>query len=672
MSKHTYFILLFTFFISSICHAQITSLHEDFSTCNGILPAGWQQYSVTGSDTWTCTAAGYTNKAVYMNGYSGANYNVNEDWLISPLLDLSAFSSPNLAFWNRTKFNGSAIEIKVSSNYIGSGNPNVATWNNLSIALAAINSDIWYYSSNINLTVYKSQPFYIAIKYISSNVDASLWRIDDMEVYENALSLSKKFINVGECGVGDVSSSKSFQFTMNGLNGSLVLNAPYPFELSKDNVNFATQLSYNNNASGINQTVYARIKPLIADKVYRDSIQFVYNGNNIKTTQYILGTSLPNDQTLRVFNWNMRWFGEPSWCNCDTALAKNNAIQIMKDANADVYCLQEFVNVAQLNFITQQLGAQFSSIVSPYGSGASNPASGFYSTCQKLAYIYNTNKIQNLGSFGLLASTYPADTTVNSAYYCFSSGRFPFIMKAKLLLANGNNDTVFFANIHAKASGTQSDYDRRACATSKMTDSLNTLFPNNQVIVIGDFNDFIEGTNVVGNVLSPYKYLLDNGFTGITLPSKYVGQSTYVGSSDFIIDNIVCKNNMMNKYVDSSFFIFTETEKYINDYRNTTSDHYPCMSYFKYNFPNTIRDIQKENHIDFTIQNPSNNILKIHSNLNEKTSLTIFDMLGKIVYKNNINIQPNFEINIPILNKGIYFVMIKTNDKFGVEKWLVE
>ncbi len=673
MNKFFVVCFLFIAFFCIKSHAQITILNENFSTCTGTLPAGWGQYSVTGADTWKCTASGYADNGVYMNGYSGGGNNNNEDWLISPKMDLSSYAAPALFFRSRTKFTGDVIQVLVSNNYAGSGNPNAATWNALTVSLPAVNSDYWFSTENIDLTSYKNLPFYIACKY-TSNVNASaLWRLDDIRVYETALNLNKKFINTGQCAAGSHSAGNTFQFIMNGLTGILNIDAPTPFQVSKDNINFSSQVSYNAAASGIQQTVYTRISPAVTDKVYRDSISFTYNGNPVKEKQYILGTSLPDDKTLRVVNWNMRWFGEPSFCNCDTALARINAGNVLKDLNADIYCIQEIVSISQLSILTTALGPGYQYAVSPFCSGATYPGDASYAGGQKLAYIYNTNKIQNLGTFGLLASTYPADT---SAFYCFSSARFPFIMKAKLLLANAGSDTVIFVNIHGKASGTQADYDRRLCGAQKMTDSLNTLFPGNKVIVIGDYNDYLEGSFVAGNMNSPYKYLLDNGFTGITLPSKYPGQSTYTGSADHIIDNIACKPNMINQYADSSFFIFTETVKYIDDYSNTTSDHYPCMSYFKYTFPNAITEIsEKENKFTFNIHNPSSNELTIFCDHipAEEIKLTVYDLSGKTVYSSPIRLsQANTSIHTPVLTKGMYFVELKNNGMKGVEKWIIE
>lgn len=673
MKKFYLFFFISLFALCKKSQAQITVLQENFSTCAANLPVGWQQYSVVGTDSWKCTASGLVGNAVYMNGYSGGGNNANEDWLISPQLNLNSYATPHLSFWSRTKFSGNPIQVMVSNNYNGSGNPNVATWTTLSLTLPATNSDIWFLSENIDLTAYKAQPFYLAFKYTSTVNAAALWRIDEINLLESALNLQKKFVNVGQCSAGYYSSSNQFVFTMSGLNGSLDLTAPNPFQISKDNSTFTSQLSYNAAASGIPQTVYARINPTIANKVYRDSIQFSYNGNPVKGKQYILGTSLPDDHTLRVVNWNMRWFGEPTWCNCDTGLARLNATTILKDLAADVYCIQELVNVNQLNMLTAALGPNYQSVVSQFCSGATNAGSGFYPTCQKLAYIFNTNKVQNLGTFGLLSSTYPADTM---PYYCFSSGRFPFMMKAKLLLANAATDTILFANIHGKASTTQADYDRRLCAAEKMTDSLNVLFPNQKIMVIGDYNDYLEGSAVPGNINSPYKYLLDHGFTGISLPSKYPGQSTYFGSTNHIIDNIACRPNLFSKYIDSSFFIFTETGKYITDYSNTTSDHYPCMSYYQFVFPNAITDINfNESNLQFDIKNPSGHELTIFNPnaVLEDMQLTVYDVTGKIKYRNSIHFSmQNASLPLPFLSSGLYFVELRNKSQRGIQKWIVE
>jgi hypothetical protein len=673
MKKISYLIILFLLFNLYSSHAQVTSLHEDFTSCVGGIPTGWTKYSVTGSDTWSCTTVGYVGKAVQMSGYSGGGNNTNEDWLISPLVNLNTTLAPMLSFWSRTKYAGNFIQVLISYNYAGTGNPNSATWTALPVVLPTSNSDVWFLSGPINLTAYNSAPMYIAFKYTSTTVAAATWKIDDVNINNGTLIVSKKFMNVGQAGVGGNSTPVTFTFNMSAISTSFDVDVPAPFEISKNGINYSNTLNYTSAAGGVSQTVYVRISPTITDKVYRKKLTFSYNGNLMNESIQLLGTSLPDGKTLRVFNWNMRWFGDPSNCACDTNLARLNATKLLKEINADIYCLQEIVNVNQIASITAALGPNYSYVVSPFCSGVTSPASGFYASCQKLGYIYNTNKIDNLGTFGLLASTYPADT---SAYSCFSSGRFPFIFKAKLKLASGNADTVIFANIHAKASTTLSDYNRRVCGTQKMTDSLNALFPGKKVIVLGDFNDYLEGSAVTGQTVSPYQYLLNSGYTGITLPSMFVGQTTFVFSTDHIIDNVVASSALYPFYADSSCFIFTESESFIESYATTTSDHIPVMSYFKFNFPNGIKDAQLMNGLRyFNIVNPSSSNLEIYSDYftNQVCKLRIVDITGKLLFNKEIHFnQDYYKESISGIQTGLYWVEISNGQHRSVEKWLVK
>jgi endonuclease/exonuclease/phosphatase family metal-dependent hydrolase len=672
--KHIYIYLLLFISFSFNAFAQVGSLNEDFSTCNNSMPNGWLKYSVTGAESWQCTTYGYAGAAAQMSGFNGGNH-LNEDWLISPQLNLASYTTPLLSFWCRTRYSGAFIQLLVSTNYAGSGNPNSATWTTVPVTLPTTNSDVWFFTGQIDLTVYKNQPFYIAYKYISSTSAAATWRLDDIHVSEGTLSLSKKFVNAGECAAGWSSAANSFSFTMTTIANTLDIVAPSPFEVSKDGTNFSNTITYTSSASGIAQNVYIRISPSVPNKVYRNELSFMNNGNTINKAIQVLGTSLPDDKTLRVMNWNMRWFGSPSFCNCDTSLARINATQLMKDVDADLYCLQEVVSVSQLASICANLGPSYAYLASPFCSGATSPASQSYNDGQKLGYIYNTTKIENLGAFGLLSSTYPADT---SSYYCWSSGRFPYILKAKLKLASGNSDTVYFANIHAKASNTTSDYNRRVCAVEHMTDSLNSLFPSKKIVVLGDFNDYLDGTSVVGQSVSPYQYLLSNGFAGLTLPSLFAGQSTFVGSVDHMIDNVVYSNPMQPFKVDSSTFVFTESQNYISNYVSTTSDHFPVMSYFKFNFPNNLADISYGSNDGkmCTLVNPSQGNLIIstsNSEYSDKWSLMLTDLMGRIlVFKDIHMLNGRYVEDFSNYTDGMYIVHLQHDKHIESHKWIIQ
>lgn len=665
----------FGLFLSTTTQAQQNVLMEDFFTCVGnTLPAGWYKYSISGAQSWQCNTTGYAGNGMGISGYSNGN-NVNEDWLISPFLDLSSYTQPQLHFMSWNRFSGNAIQVMVSTNYVGLSSPPTATWISLNPKLPPENSQYWEGSGSLDLTPYKNQPMVLAFKYTSTAAAAATWRIDDAMVADGIFTYNKRLINTGGALAGTSSSASTLQFSMSHIKGLFEAFAPIPFEISKDGVNYAHYITYDSSYAGSQQTMFVRINPTVPDKVYRSLITFKANGKSLSDKIHLVGSSIPSYGSLQTFQWNMRWLGDPQNCNCDTTLSKNNAIQILKDARSDLYALQEVVSTQQLQQIKTALGPQYNAKFATTCSGAMSTSSPNFAGCQKLAFIYDTTKISSLGDFSLLASTYATDTSANSGYYCFSSGRFPYVLKAKLKLYNNVSDTVYIVNIHAKASSTTSDYNRRECAANKMKDSLNALFPGKKILILGDYNDYLEGTHVNGQTVSPYAGLLNSNFTGITLPSVYTGQTTFVGSTDHLIDNVVCSNSLLPKYIDSSCFIFTEPLEYIDNYLSTTSDHYPLISYWRFTFgqqPNEVQDFSSVER-DLLLQNPTLNQLVIHntSGVEQEAHIRIFDVTGKVIWQTKTRLQSDItRIDSGFLPNGLYTVLIETPKSRYHFKWL--
>ncbi|MBK7762141.1 MAG: choice-of-anchor J domain-containing protein [Bacteroidetes bacterium] len=669
-------VILILIFISLYTphQAQVNLYTEEFTNCITSLPNGWMQYSVIGTDSWQCTSSGFSGHAAYVNGYNGSNYNTNNDWLISPTFNISTSVFPVLSFKSRTAYNGNLIEVLVSNNYTGSGNPNAAIWQVLPASLPSIGSNVWTNSGAINLQAYKNLPIHIAFRYTSNTSAASSWRIDNIMIDDDNVNINKRFINIGQTESGTTSEIRSFQFTVNSMSSDFIVEVPTPFEISLDSINFNQQIQYTPSITGLQQTVYVRIHPVEADKVYRKPITFLLDGNILPQQISLLGTSLPNDKSLRIVTWNMHWFGDASSCNCDVGLAKTNAHTLMQNLDADIYCLQEVVDTTQLVSLCNLLGGNYAYAVSGFSSFALDTGDPSYASGQKLAYIYNKNKIENVGNFGLLLSTYVSDISSPTSYYCFSSGRYPLMMQAKLKSNTGQSDTLLIANIHAKANSDITSYERRQCAAERMTDSLNTLYPGKKVLVIGDFNDLLEGSSVSGMSVSPYQYMFNNGFEGITLPSKFPGQTTYPSSTNYLVDNVVGNSNVMNAYADSSCFIVTEVMDFIDDYITTSSDHLPVMSYFKFNFPNSIHEEAiRATDFSFTIQNPSSNTLQINLNNlhNKKLVLYVFDITGKTLYSEKLSSTSTSFYKSLAIQQGCYLVSIGDSTQQLIKKWLV-
>ncbi len=271
----------------------------------------------------------------------------------------------------------------------------------------------------------------------------------------------------------------------------------------------------------------------------------------------------------------------------------------------------------------------------------------------------------------MIDSNYPSYSGTGSPYNCFSSGRFPFVMKLKLNLPNNQTDTLILANIHGKASSTYSDYIRRECGARYMTDSLNALFPNKKIAVLGDYNDLLVGSGVSGQTISPYDYLLNNNFIGVTLPSLFVGQTSYLFSENYLIDNICLSNSLKSNYPDSSTFIFHDAQDIIDEYAYTTSDHLPVMTYFKLSYPLGMHS-NYESSIRYDMVNPSSGILQVNDLHKEDVEVLIYDIQGKKVFQHKYKSNSPIQENLSYLKTGLYIIRFK--DSYGEQskKWLIQ
>jgi hypothetical protein len=153
----------------------------------------WKTISVSGEEVWGFGATfgiGGTPCAM-MSGYASGASHANEDWLISPQLNMTNYTNEILLFQSATKYTGNVLEVKISTDYNGSGDPNSATWNDLQCTLSAGNF-AWTSSGIIDIEEYATTNAYIAYKYTSTDSESSTWELDDIKVYgETSTGINK-------------------------------------------------------------------------------------------------------------------------------------------------------------------------------------------------------------------------------------------------------------------------------------------------------------------------------------------------------------------------------------------------------------------------------------------------------------------------------------------------
>jgi hypothetical protein len=160
---------------------EVNIFDEEF---NGSL-GDFQTVSITGDQNWT--AASYKqDQYAKMSGHlssTGKNYN-NEDWLISPAINLSGFSDPNVQIeqainylhnqWNQTT-------VQISTDF--TGDITTATWTPVTISTLPTGSN-WTFvtSEKIDLSAYSGKTIHIAFKYVSDTNNAATWEVNWVKV----------------------------------------------------------------------------------------------------------------------------------------------------------------------------------------------------------------------------------------------------------------------------------------------------------------------------------------------------------------------------------------------------------------------------------------------------------------------------------------------------------
>ncbi len=175
--------------------AGIINNNYSFTNCaTTFLAEGWSQFSVTGAQTWACTTPGRTaapDNGIQMNAFVAANNNpLNEDWLFSPVFDLSAVSAPTLKFYSKGDFTGNSLQLKISNNYVAGTSPSSATWTNLTgnFPASVPAQGAWTLSDNIDLSVFNTAGITIAWVYINPlTTNSSRWTIDDVTIYPQVI-----------------------------------------------------------------------------------------------------------------------------------------------------------------------------------------------------------------------------------------------------------------------------------------------------------------------------------------------------------------------------------------------------------------------------------------------------------------------------------------------------
>ena len=146
----------------------------------------WTGYNVNGDQVWGWTDYGNPPGCAIMNGYDEGP-NPNEDWLISPALDLSNYESINFSFDHaRNHATNNGLSVLVSTNYDGSSDPSTnGTWDDLTSLFTFPAEGTWVFNTagEADVSTYNGTSTYFAFKYVSTVDDCATWEVDNALIY---------------------------------------------------------------------------------------------------------------------------------------------------------------------------------------------------------------------------------------------------------------------------------------------------------------------------------------------------------------------------------------------------------------------------------------------------------------------------------------------------------
>ena len=266
---------------------------------------------------------------------------------------------------------------------------------------------------------------------------------------------------------------------------------------------------------------------------------------------------------IKITTFNVEWLSCVNNGPTDEEQQENNIVSIIQTINPDIIALQEVgtsSTYATIDTLVKKLG------VNQWG-GAIVPSSP--NNCgQNQGIIYKKATVEAVNA-NLMNSGNSSQG--NSYSFNWSNGRFPVMHELNLKIGS-DIVPITLINIHAKAMGDNDSYTRRLGASIGLKTILDgTNYNQKNVIVIGDFNDYLIGTQNSSNTDSPYKNFIDdsNNYQGLTtnLTDPYYNSP--------VIDNIIISNELFNNYITGSAIIETVATNAISNYRQTTSDHTP-------------------------------------------------------------------------------------------------
>jgi len=332
-------------------------------------------------------------------------------------------------------------------------------------------------------------------------------------------------------------------------------------------------------------------------------IFFIFIGFS-SSSQTIEDLTFGTDTTFEVMTWNIEWFPK------NDQLTIDYVIEIIEALDVDLIAIQEVDNVEAFEQMVESLNSYNGYLESSWFAG--------------LAYIYNPEVIQ-----------------INDIYEIYTSSPYwsPFPRSPMVMDLTYNNQKIIVINNHFKCCGdgvlNLSDSDdeetRRYNASNLLKEYIDTNFPNEKVIVLGDLNDVLSD-NTQNNV---FQLIIDDTenylFADYEIAMGDDSEWSYPTWPSHL-DHILITNDLFESFNNEGSVIQTiKIDEYLTggweEYDENISDHRPVAL-----------KLEMSSNVDITNYAEKTNFINSPNPLNSETTFS-FSALNNAEYIEIINIQ---------------------------------
>ena len=369
------------------------------------------------------------------------------------------------------------------------------------------------------------------------------------------------------------------------------------------------------------------------------------------TAQTIDDLNFGTDSKLDIITWNIEGFPKSGQATIDYV------DQIIEALDVDVLAVQEVNDTTAFKILVNSLAGFEGYFKSSYYSG------------WNLAYIYKSDVVQ-----------------INEIYEIYTSSQYwsPFPRSPMVMDMTFNQERYIVINNHFKCCGngilelndSGDEETRRYNASNLLKEYIDSNFPDEKVIVLGDFNDILDDSPV-NNVFqtffddeSNYEFANMEIALDISLGWSYPTWPSH-------LDHILITNELFDKYAANTDDVKTiRLEDYVGGwgvYEANVSDHRPVAISITPTVISGLGDLNPTDLILSIYPNPFKGSTTLSfQNVAEDAGIEIYTLEGKKV---NVISLPKGENSI-VWNAagfpdGVYFVKLISDGNVISTKKLV-